>query len=57
MWRERSVQGPTAIREESLKGLEPKEARPVVLDTLLKLFLGDCRCSSSCPRCGPNVEC
>lgn len=55
MWEECSIRGPIAIQEERWNGLDSGEARPVVVDTFLKLFRGNSR-SSSRVRCGPNVE-
>lgn len=45
----------TAIQEECLNPLESGEARPVVLETFLKLFLKDSHCFASCVTCGPNA--
>lgn len=57
MWKDCSIRGPIAMQEEWLNGLESGEARPVVWNMFLNLFLGDSHCSSSRIRCGPNVEC
>lgn len=55
MWKECSIHGLTAMQEECLNSLESGEAKPVVLDMFLTLFLGDSHFPSHI-TCGPNVD-